>query len=191
LIRSLPNLLSLTRLCLVPAVLYYIWNRQYQTALIWGLVASATDALDGFLARVLNAQTRFGAYLDPVADKLLLSGVYLFLALRGAIPWWLAVVVFGRDALMLLAIGCLVVFTKLREFPPSMWGKLSTAAQILTALLVLLTQAGWLGRFPHLLERPFMFFTAAATSWSAVHYFWRGRRMLRSLNQDSLHHPVH
>jgi cardiolipin synthase len=183
LIRALPNLISLARLCLVPVVLYYIWSRHYQAALVWGLAASGTDAIDGFLARRLKAQTRFGAYLDPVADKLLLSGVYLFLAIRGAIPLWLAGVVFGRDALMLLAIGCLLVFTKHREFPPSVWGKLSTAVQILTALLVLLGEAGWMGRVPRILGPPFLILTAAATSWSAVHYFWRGRRWLGSLTR--------
>jgi cardiolipin synthase (CMP-forming) len=180
LIRLLPNLISLARLALVPVVLRAIWLREYEWALAWCAVAGISDGLDGFLARRLRATSRFGAYLDPVADKLLLSGAYLTLGLDGVIPWWLTAVVFGRDALMLLAIGWAMRFTKLRDFEPTVWGKVSTAIQILTALVVLVDRTGFFGEFPRVLEKPMILLTVVGTAWSAIHYTLRGMRMLES-----------
>jgi cardiolipin synthase (CMP-forming) len=179
LIRALPNLISLARIFLVPIILLAIWERRYESALMWCAVAGLSDGLDGFLARRLNAQTRAGAYLDPIADKLLLSGVYLTLGLAGVIPWWLTAVVFGRDALMLLFIAGAMLFTTIRQFPPTLWGKVSTAVQIVTALAILLDRSNWMD-LPQALEYLLIILTVAATSWSALHYTWIGVRKVRS-----------
>jgi cardiolipin synthase len=176
--RALPNLITLARLCLVPVIILAIWNRRYDVALAWCVVAGISDGLDGLLARRLKAKTRLGAYLDPIADKLLLSGTYLTLGLSGVIPWWLTTVVFGRDALMLLAIGVAILLTNLRDFPPSIWGKLSTFTQIVTALWILLARATNAGPDLRIFEFPLFVLTVVATSWSAVHYLWVGLRML-------------
>lgn len=178
-IRALPNLISLARLLLVPAVLLAIWERRYAHALAWCAVAGLSDGLDGFLARRLNAQTRLGAYLDPIADKLLLSGVFLMLGLTAEIPWWLTAIVFGRDALMLLFIGAAMLFTSIRDFPPTLWGKLSTAVQIATALLILVNRSGLAGPWRGA-EWPFIHLTVIATVWSAIHYGWVGLEKLRA-----------
>lgn len=178
-IRALPNLVSLLRLFLVPLALAAIWNRQYERALGWCFIAGISDGLDGFLARRLHAQSRFGAYLDPLADKLLLSGVYLTLGVDRAIPWWLVAVVFGRDALMLIFLALLILFTRHRDFPPSIWGKISTAIQIVTALVILLRRSGLLFEIPGHLELFFMLLTVTATGWSAIHYLWRGLGIVR------------
>lgn len=178
LIRQLPNLISLGRLILVPVVLRAIWLRQYESAVLWCAIAGISDALDGFLARRLHATSRLGAYIDPVADKLLLSGTYLVLGLDGVIPWWVTAVVFGRDALMLAAIAYAMLFTAVRSFAPSRWGKISTAIQILTALAVLLDRTSYFADFPKIVETPLILLTVTATAWSGIHYAMRGSRQL-------------
>ena len=142
-------------------------------------VAGISDAFDGMLARRLHATSRVGAYLDPIADKCLLSGVYFALAYAGAMPWWLTGIVFGRDALMLLAIAVAFVITDLRDFPPSIWGKISTAIQIVTALATILSGFLDLAMWKRSAAIVFFVGTAVATAWSGAHYLWVGIRMLR------------
>lgn len=177
-IRQLPNLITLGRLCVVPVVLFFIWNREYAWALALCAVAGISDGLDGFLARRLDARTRLGAYLDPVADKLLLSGIYLTLGLSGVIPWWLVATVFGRDVLMLVFLGLALVVTKVRDFPPTIWGKLSTAVQIVTALVVLFNRSAVGRNGLDSIETGLIWLTVAATWWSAFHYAGVGSRMV-------------
>jgi cardiolipin synthase len=179
LLRSIPNLITIARLCLVPLVLRAIWNREYEWALLWCAVAGVTDALDGFLARLFKATSRAGAYLDPIADKLLLSGVYFMLGYDRVIPWWLTAVVFGRDALMLVSIGIAMLTTDLRNFPPTIWGKVSTAIQIVTALMILLKGIMYWSQEWYTVERWLIYLTVVATCWSAAHYLWVGIGMLR------------
>ena len=164
---------------LVPLTLAAIWNRDYERALIWCAVAGVSDGLDGFLARRLRAQSRLGAYLDPIADKLLLSGVYLTLGIDRAIPWWLTAVIFGRDILMLIFIGIILLFTNIRDFPPSVWGKVSTTVQIVAAVVILLRRSGKLLEIPDAIEGTLTALTVAATAWSAAHYSWRAAGMAR------------
>src|SRR5580658_6194070 len=132
---TLPNLFTLARLALAPVVVWAILNRRALAALSLFAVAAATDAIDGYLARHFGAATAAGAFLDPIADKLLLTGVYLALALAGSVPWWLVAVIFGRDLFILVAAALALLTTKLRAFPPSIWGKASTFFQIWTAVL--------------------------------------------------------
>jgi cardiolipin synthase len=173
-VKLLPNLLSAARLALAPWLFALLWHRQYGTALIVICIAGITDGLDGLIARNFGAASKLGAYLDPVADKILLSGTFLTLALDGAVVKWLAVLVLGRDALILLFACIAFLFTSLRNFPPSIWGKASTAAQIAYILVLL-------GHFNGLLNAyfvtPFEYLTAALTVWSFLHYAWTARRM--------------
>jgi cardiolipin synthase len=176
---TLPNLVTLSRVALAPFILYAILRQHHLAAVALFAVAAATDAIDGFLARKLHAATPAGAYLDPIADKLLLSGVYVALAVIASVPWWLVAVIFGRDLLILAASAAALLLTRLRAFPPSVWGKLSTFFQILTAVLFLARNAsGWpaLATLSALSIWP----TAALTVWSGMHYAWRGVRLLRS-----------
>jgi len=108
-----------------------MWRHSWVTVIVVFAIIGITDAVDGFIARRYQATSRLGAYLDPIADKVFLSGSFLVLALVGAIPAWLAIVVLGRDALILLAAGVLYLAKSRRNFPPSVWGKVSTLAQIL------------------------------------------------------------
>jgi cardiolipin synthase len=107
-----------------------------------------------------------------------MGAIYITLALIGAVPFWLVALIFGRDALILLFALSALAFTRLRSFPPSFWGKLSTFLQVLTAVVVMVTLA--FPEWPVAWLRPAMFGAAAVgTSWSGLDYFRRGYLMLR------------
>ena len=166
--KQLPNLLTAARLLAAPYILYLLWTGSYRTALVWFAIASATDVLDGFLARRLQVVSSIGALLDPVADKVLLSGSFLTLGLKEIIPFWLMAIVLGRDLMILGFAIVALVRKKRRDFPPSVWGKASTAAQIAYVLfavgheaaitpLIVATILGWI--------------SATLTVWSGIDYF--------------------
>jgi len=135
-LKHIPNLLSLARLALAPYVFVLLVRREYRTVLVLFAIAGLTDFLDGLAARKFGSTSRLGAGLDPVADKVLLSGTFLTLALTGAIEAWVAAVVLGRDVLILAAAGVLYLAKSRRSFPPSLWGKISTAVQIAFVLVI-------------------------------------------------------
>lgn len=176
---NLANGFTVLRLALTPLVIGAILDGRDVRATGLFAIAALTDVLDGAAARRLGLATQTGAYLDPVADKCLLSGVFLALAAVNTIPWWFVVVVFGRDLYILMAVGIMMAFTLVRKFPPSRWGKASTFAQIATAVL-------WMARdMPGLrwldgLAAVALWVSAAFTVWSGVHYTWRGIRVLRA-----------
>jgi cardiolipin synthase len=171
---NLPNLFTLARLVLAPFIASDILNGRYGRAIILLFAAGFTDVIDGFLARRFQISTRVGAYFDPIADKILLSVIYISLGLAGAIPWWMVAVVFGRDVLILAMAAYGLLFTSLRKFPPSVWGKISTFFQIAAALVVMGARAGIPA--PVTLALALML---AATVVSGLDYIWRGMGMLR------------
>jgi cardiolipin synthase len=176
---TLPNLFTLMRLALAPLVFLAILNHHAFDALALFAVAAATDSIDGYLARYLQSATAGGAFFDPIADKVLMTGVYLGLALEGSVPWWFAGIIFGRDILILAASLIALGFTKLRAFPPSRWGKASTFLQILTAVSFLGRNA--FGSAALIMLSAILIWPAAAlTLWSGVHYGYRGARSLRN-----------
>jgi cardiolipin synthase len=170
---NLPNLFTLARLVLTPFVAASILRGAHQRALILFFIAGVSDSVDGFLARRLSKITTLGAYLDPVADKILLAVIYISLGAAGAIPWWMVVVVFGRDLFILGMVSWGLLFTKVRRFPPTIWGKVSTVLQIGAALAVMAARSGIAMPVDSLL-----WLMIAATVWSGVHYAWRGLAML-------------
>ncbi len=164
-----PNLVTLLRLLLAPFVAADILHGNYRRAIALFFFAGLTDVIDGLLARRMDESSRTGAYLDPIADKILLSVIYVALGLAQAIPWWMVAVVFGRDVLILGMAAYGLLFTKIRKFPPSVWGKISTFFQISAALMVMCGRAG--------LPAPVrlaIWLMVAATVWSGIHYAWRG-----------------
>jgi cardiolipin synthase len=136
-IFTVPNELTFLRLAFLP---FFIIAIKYG-AFEWGLgilvLASLTDGLDGFLARTLDQRTALGAYLDPIADKLLMSSSFFVLALKGNIGWWLAILVLGRDVLLLVACAVILITVGYRPFPPSIWGKATTFFEVLLIVVVL------------------------------------------------------
>ncbi len=138
-VTYIPNLLSLARLGSAPYLFWLLSRQQWRTALLVIVLAAATDFLDGFLARRWHVNSAFGEALDPIADKALLSGAFIALWLAGSVEGWLAAVVLGRDALILLFAGGAILFAKkLRRFPPSLLGKISTAVQIALVIAIVI-----------------------------------------------------
>jgi cardiolipin synthase len=175
---NLANLLTLLRLLLVPFVVYCILTgHRTLGASLFG-VAAFTDVLDGAAARALGLATQAGAYLDPIADKCLLSGVFLALAGARLVPWWLVAVIFGRDIYILAAVALVMLFTPIRRFPPSVWGKVSTFVQIATAVLWMASGI-FGGRVLAALSAAILWPCAAFTVWSGLDYTWKGIQAYR------------
>lgn len=173
--RTAPNLLTLLRICLAPFLVDAILERRF--ALSFGLfvVAGLTDALDGLLARLLKQRTVLGQYLDPVADKLLLSTIFLVLMHQGLIPTMVTVLVFGRDVGILLVAAILYAAVGRREFHPSIFGKANTLAQVTAVAAVLLqqlTNASWVA----ILRTLALDATIVLTVVSGLHYAWVASR---------------
>ncbi len=150
-IFTVPNQLTFLRLAFLPFFIIAIKYERYTIALGILVIAGLSDGLDGLLARNLNQRTPLGAYLDPIADKLLLSSSYFVLALKGKIGWWLAILVLGRDVLLLVACAVILLVVGYRPFPPSVWGKATTFFEILLIVMVLVLtfwqpQALWIAR---------------------------------------------
>jgi len=138
---TVPNLFTMLRVLMTPYILVELARGHYMVA-GWTFGAAAfTDTLDGTIARHFGQESRVGQYLDPIADKLLLTSIYIGLMLGGALHGWVVAVVFGRD-LWILALSAIALrFTKFRELRPSVWGKASTFAQIMTAVGIMAAHA--------------------------------------------------
>lgn len=144
LFAALPNLITLSRLVVVPVTIAMIADRRWVEALILFLLAGASDGIDGFLARTFDLRSELGAYLDAIADKALLISMYVALAVVGAVPAWIAIVVVSRDIMIMGAVVVSWVMDKPVAIRPLLVSKLNTTAQILFAGLVLAAQAfGW------------------------------------------------
>jgi cardiolipin synthase len=176
-VRHLPNLITIFRLASMPLIAYDMLEGQYRAALLLFAMAASTDSLDGWLARRYGWISKFGAIADPIADKLLLTISYVCLGYRGAMPLWLVAMVLGRDVLILLFAAVALLFTSLRDFPPSQLGKLSTFFQILAAGATLIVRAGFLGQ-PAL--EPLFLLAAGWTIVSGLHYFITGLSRFRT-----------
>ena len=125
-IFTAPNQLTLLRMIFVPFIVIHLVDGHYLWALVVFVIAGFSDGLDGLLARRLHQQTLLGQYLDPIADKLLLSTMFLVLSILHKIPWKYTVVVFSRDISILAASTVLFAIAGLRNFRPSIFGKANT-----------------------------------------------------------------
>lgn len=164
----------------MPIVALQILGGRYPQAAVLFAAASFTDLLDGILARRFGWGSPLGAVLDPLADKSLLAITFLSLGAVGALPSWLVGLVVGRDVLILLLAAAGYFFLHARRFPPSIWGKWSTTFQMLCGVAAIVDKA-----FPPGVPMaPFIYFAAAGTIVSGVHYLMlaaahaRGRRLM-------------
>ncbi|MCX6539189.1 MAG: CDP-alcohol phosphatidyltransferase family protein [Acidobacteria bacterium] len=140
---NLANQLTLLRLALVPAFAILTLYGELGWALIVFVVAGITDGLDGLIARVTNQRTTVGAWLDPMADKLLLLTTFIVLSLPGIgltnkLPLWLTVLIISRDLVIVLTVAVITLALGPRTFTPSIYGKAATATYIVTAIVVML-----------------------------------------------------
>jgi len=168
-LAAFPNLLTLLRLVIIPFIVISVVGGNYRWALGLLVLAGVSDFFDGMLARALKQRTELGEYLDPIADKMLLSTLFLVLSIMHQIPWKYTVLVFSRDVTILIVAGVLYITNTLRDFRPSIFGKLNTTAQIAAVFFVMLHQvvsAEWVG----LARRIGLYATLALTILSALHY---------------------
>jgi cardiolipin synthase len=179
-ILNLPNILSLLRIFLIPVFLVLMVNQKITEAFIVFLLAGLTDVLDGFAARLLHLKTKIGAFLDPAADKLLMTASFIILTLPSlnspnVIPVWLTVSVIGRDLLIASAAFVLFKLKGQKTFLPSLLGKTCTVLQVMVPLLVLFLNVRQISSS---LLIWLYYLTLVFTLLSAVHYSFIGYRML-------------
>lgn len=134
---SIPNIITLGRILLVPLIVWAIAANQMTIAFVLFVVAGLSDAIDGFLAKRFNMSSELGALLDPVADKALLVSIYVALGIWGAVPRWIVILVVSRDLMIVGAVIISWVFGKPIPMKPLMVSKLNTVAQVAFAALIL------------------------------------------------------
>lgn len=180
-ILTAPNQLTLARMAFLPFVVIKLVESHYRGALILFLFAGLSDGLDGLLARRLRQQTLLGQYLDPIADKTLLSTVFLVLSIVHKIPWKFTIVVFSRDICILIVSGVLYTIAGLRDFRPSIFGKANTLAQVAAVVFVMFLQvhqAHWVA----VLRKGFLQAVFILTIVSALHYLYLVAQRLHALD---------
>lgn len=138
--RAAPNLLTLLRLFIIPFLVIALLDGRHGLAFGLFILAGFSDGLDGMAARMTNQYTRLGLYMDPIADKLLLSTLFVVLTHMGLVPRYVTVLVFSRDLGILLIAMLLFATGTLRDFRPSLLGKFNTLVQIFGLTLVLMEQ---------------------------------------------------
>jgi cardiolipin synthase len=183
-IFTVPNQLTFLRLAFLPFFIIAIKYDRYGVALGILVLAGMSDGLDGLLARSLNQRSPLGAYLDPIADKLLMSSSYFVLALKGKLDWWLAIMVLGRDVLLLVACAVILLTVGYRPFPPSIWGKATTFFEI-ALIVIVLVMAIWNPEHFDYLRRFCMFSVAGLVVISGLNYSIVVSRQLNAGSQPS------
>lgn len=174
---ALPNLITLARLVMVPAIIWLMLHRRLDLASLVFLAAGASDALDGWLARAWNVRSRLGAMLDPLADKALLISVFVTLAAIGLLPDWLALLVVFREVMILGGIGVLWAMGQRPAIKPLAISKFNTFAQIALAALALFVPG--FGLPLDGLLAALCWVVAGTMAWSLLAYLALAARWLR------------
>jgi len=168
-ILTAPNQLTLLRMIFLPFIVINLVKHDFKWALALFIFAGMSDGLDGLLARTLHQQTVLGQYLDPIADKLLMSTMFLVLSIERMIPWKYTVLVFSRDVSILLISGVLFMIAGLRDFRPSIFGKVTTVLLIVCVIGTLaghfaLSQSAWYA---------LLYLTGLVLVISGIHYLYQ------------------
>ncbi|OLB04576.1 MAG: hypothetical protein AUH21_01385 [Nitrospirae bacterium 13_2_20CM_62_7] len=168
---NLPNSLTILRILLIPVFIGFLLYERYEYSLAVLLLAGLTDGLDGTIARVANQRTRLGAYLDPVADKLLLTSGFVTLSVLHLVPSWIAIVVVSRD--MMLMTGTLLArLTESQlDISPTLLGKGTTLVQLSYLILVVVLTSRQMDLS---LIQPLLYLMVCVTVMSGFHYLYRG-----------------
>ncbi len=178
---NVPNVLTVLRIILVPIIIICLIQGQYLSALLLFVIAGITDGLDGFFARILKQKSVLGSYLDPLADKTLISSSFIALSVMGMLPAWLTVIVISRDCIILLGISVLTLLSIPFEVRPALISKMTTAFQLLAIFLVLL-----IASYPVQLDGKWItwvfWLTAVLTIASGLGYLVRG---IKYINGES------
>ncbi len=168
---NIPNLLSIFRFFLTFFFIISVNNGRLHLALFFFILQGISDLLDGFLARVMGKKTNLGAFLDPIADKTMLVASFILLYLHGIIPLWLTSLVLIRDLVIVCGFLVLYRLSYATQPAPSIFGKITTACEIVTVAYVLWSGARTYGDV-------FFYITALSTAVSGIHYLIIGLRMI-------------
>lgn len=139
-VRQIPNIITGTRILCVPYLIWVIFQRQFEQALLLIVFMGLSDGLDGFLARSYGWQTRLGSILDPIADKLMLLALFVSFGLLHWVPWWLVIMIALRD--MFLSLGAMCMYRSINDFriQPLFISKLNTFMQIVLGITLIFSQ---------------------------------------------------
>ena len=169
---TVPNFITSIRIILTPIFIIYLINDEYLPALLLFILAGLTDAADGLIARLFNQKSELGAFLDPLADKILLIAAFVVLSVKGPVPPWLSVIVISRDILILL--GVLILFLNNQDFAfkPTIISKTTTCLQLATVFMVLsIKYFPVFGRFSGSLFSVTALFTVTSCLHYMIHWF--------------------
>jgi len=173
-VLTIPNIITFIRIIIVPAFVTALIYERHDYALILFITAGLSDALDGFIARVAKQKTRFGAFLDPLADKCLLIISFILFAVYGLIPKWLTIAIISRDVIVTLGWFLLYISSNIKKPEPTIMGKAAIALQVLLIAYILLEinflsipePTGWM-----------FVLVALLTIISGLQYIYRGLRI--------------
>lgn len=179
-VLTVANQLTLLRMFLIPAFVILVIYGEMGWALVVFVAAGITDGLDGLIARLTNQRTSLGAWLDPMADKLLLVSAFVMLSLPGIgltnrVPVWLTVLIISRDVGIVITVAIVNMAVGPRTFLPSIYGKVTTATCIVTCVVVMFFN--YLGQ-PSVLVDVAVYLCLLATLVSGFHYVVRARRII-------------
>lgn len=185
---TVPNLITIVRIILAPILIIYLINDQYFPALVLFIVCGVSDGLDGLVARLFDQKSKIGTYLDPIADKLLLTATFITLAIRGSLPPWLTVTVIARDVLILLGVVVLFfVRMEVASIKPSILSKLTTCLQFASVIAVL--SQGNLFTWRPEYSLYLFYVTALFTISSGLHYMHYWFKMMGEGNSVEREQP--
>lgn len=174
---NIPNILTVARIVMAPLFVILVMRSLFGHALVLFTLAAVTDGLDGFIARYFNQRTVMGAYLDPIADKFLLSAAFISLAILNIIPAWLTVIVISRDILILAGIAIFTINNIKVNIKPSIVSKCTTAVQLGTVFIMLL---GFYFPVVSVAKKTALWVTAGLTILSGLHYMLAGISILQA-----------
>ncbi|MEJ5166571.1 MAG: CDP-alcohol phosphatidyltransferase family protein [Thermoanaerobaculia bacterium] len=178
---NLPNLLSFIRLCLVPFIITFLSQGNFKLAFVLFLFCGITDYLDGLIARKFKLQTALGAFLDPLADKILMASTFITLTLKlpnqvFEIPTFITILVISRDFFIVFVAFLIYLIFDIKSFPPTILGKINTVIQVFTILLVIFSNIDT--RFGFLLNYFYILLLISAIL-SGFHYLTRTLNWLK------------
>ncbi len=176
-IWTVPNQITFLRLGFLPLFLILMSYERYKWALLVLVVAGFSDGIDGLIARKFNQRSSLGAYLDPIADKLLLSSSFVVLAFEKQIAWWLTILVLSRDVLILIVAAVIILASGYRPLPPSIYGKFTTLFQIILVFIVVLAAAYPDARL-NIVKQVLIYVVSALCVFSGLHYSFTIARRL-------------
>ena len=187
---TVPNVVTMIRMAMIPFFVLAVNERDFRLALLILVLAGLTDAMDGYLARSFNMESVIGAYLDPIADKLLLTTAYVVLTIDNGqtvvIPLWLTILALFRDFLIIIVALGLFVVEDIRKFPPTAWGKATTFMHVTTVSVVLLANV-W--PVPRIVPDACFYISFFLVLFSGFHYIYRAGRSLEEQNEAKEEQP--